>query len=75
MTKEDFQQKLKDLKLSLTDFAKLINTPYTTVQNWTRENHTPPNWLDSWFDNYEKAKSFESVKDEVIKLAKLFDKK
>lgn len=68
MTKKVFIARLKKNHLSLDDFAKLTNIPSGTVYNWNRENKTVPNWVESWLDNYEKAKLYELFKEKFFEI-------
>lgn len=68
MTKKIFIARLKKNHLSLDDFAKLTNIPSGTVYNWNRENKTVPNWVESWLDNYEKAKLYELFKEKFFEI-------
>ncbi|WP_267525239.1 hypothetical protein [Campylobacter sp. MG1] len=71
MTQKEFNDRLKKNGLNLDDFSKLIDTPVGTIYNWNRKDKTPPNWVVSWFDNYEKAKSYEYIKNKVFEIEKI----
>lgn len=66
MDKKEFEKRLKKNKLKLSDFATLCGLPYDTVTGWNRQGKNPPVWVLSWFDNYEKAKSYEYIKNKVF---------
>ncbi|MBZ8002660.1 helix-turn-helix domain-containing protein [Campylobacter canadensis] len=68
MTKKIFIARLKRNHLSLDDFAKLTNIPAGTVYGWNRENKTVPNWVESWLDNYEKAKLYDLLKEKFFEI-------
>lgn len=66
MTKKDFDKHLKDLNITKKYFTELVNLPYSTVNNWNGIDKPFPAWLNSWFENYEKALKFDKIK-ELIK--------
>lgn len=62
---QDFENTLKRLDLSKTDFAKMVGAVYNGVINWNVRGETPK-WVKSWLENYEKACKFDKIK-ELIK--------
>ena len=62
---QDFESTLKRLDLSKADFAKMVGAVYTGVINWNVRGQTPK-WVQSWLENYEKARKFDKIK-ELIK--------
>lgn len=68
MIKEDFNKKIKELGLSREDFSKMVGLSYGAVSNWNDEAKPIPPWVESWLENYEKAKSYEDVKDKVLEI-------
>jgi len=65
MKKQDFTQTLKDINLSKKEFANLSNISYNTVNNWNDENRPVPPWVESWLENYIKAKDMDKVVEAV----------
>lgn len=61
MTKLDFDNHLKELRISKKNLAKILNLPYGTVNNWNGENKPFPSWLDSWFFHYEKSLKYDKL--------------
>lgn len=64
---QDFESTLKRLDLSKADFAKMVGAVYNGVINWNVRGQTPK-WVQSWLENYEKARKFDKIK-ELIKSA------
>ena len=62
---QDFESTLKRLDLSKADFAKMVGAVYNGVINWNVRGQTPK-WVQSWLENYEKARKFDKIK-ELIK--------
>ena len=62
---QDFESTLKRLDLSKADFAKTVGAVYNGVINWNVRGQTPK-WVQSWLENYEKARKFDKIK-ELIK--------
>lgn len=62
---QDFENTLKRLDLSKADFAKMVGAVYNGVINWNVRGQTPK-WVQSWLENYEKARKFDKIK-ELIK--------
>ncbi len=67
---EKFEEKLNDINLSKKELSQLTNLPYQTIMNWKRNNKVPA-WIDSWLENYVKAKSYENVKNVVFDIEKV----
>lgn len=57
LTKEKFDNLLKDLKLTKKEFSNIIGISYITINNW----NIIPSWVNSWFENYIKAKDMNKV--------------
>ena len=58
---QGFENSLAGLKLSKKDFAKMVGAAYNGVVNWNVRGQTPA-WVDSWLENYEKARKYEQIK-------------
>jgi DNA-binding transcriptional regulator YiaG len=65
MKKEDFNKILKDINLSRQDFADMTNLTYGAVSNWDDEKKPIPGWVESWLNNYIKAKDMDKVVEAV----------
>ncbi len=65
MNKEELSIKLKEINLSKKEFAVLSNISYNTVNNWNDDNRPVPPWVESWLENYIKAKDIDKIVDAV----------
>jgi len=65
-----FEAKLAELGLSKKEFAAMVGAVYNGVVNWNSKGETPK-WVDSWIENYEKAKSYEIIKEQVLRVEKI----
>lgn len=61
MTIENFERQLKDLNLKKKEFAAMVNAGYTGVVGWNSRGSTP-DWVDSWLENYAKAKKYDEIR-------------
>ena len=50
MEYEDFKEKLKNINLTIKDFAKLSETSYRTCISWSMENRKIPNWVNAFLN-------------------------
>ncbi|AXX84531.1 hypothetical protein [Aliarcobacter skirrowii] len=57
-----FEQLLKKANLTKKEFSILVKMNYTSVTNWNGSKNVP-DWVESWLENYIKAK----VADDIIK--------
>ncbi|WP_300446157.1 hypothetical protein [Helicobacter typhlonius] len=60
MQNTEFEQKLEQLGLSKKEFTAIVGMPYQTLMNWKQKEQTPI-WVDSWLENYAKAKTLDNV--------------
>lgn len=65
MLKDELTQTLKDIDLSKKDFAEKANISYNTVNNWNDTNKPVPPWVQSWLENYIKAKNMDKIIEAV----------
>lgn len=70
MNKQEFDDRLKQIGLSRTEFSSMTNIAYSTIGNWHDAKSPVPGWVDSWLDNYEKAKELDSILQLIKKFAK-----
>ncbi len=68
MNKQDLTDKLDSIKLTKKEFAELANISYNTVNNWNDTNKPVPPWVESWLENYIKAKTYKDIKDKVFEI-------
>ena len=71
MTKVVFDDTLRQCGLSRKDFAEKTGTQYTTVGKWNDTERPIPSWVDSWLDNYIKAKSYIDIKNKVFEIERV----
>lgn len=65
MDKEKLTSILDEIGLSKKEFAELANISYNTVNNWNDSNKPVPPWVESWLQNYIKAKVSDTIIDAV----------
>lgn len=61
MLKAEFTDKLNSIDLSKKEFANLSNISYNTINNWNDDNRPVPPWVESWLENYIKAKDLKNI--------------
>ena len=64
MTKKEFVIALKKANMTKKEFAHLSGMTYTTVAQWS-DNKPPPAWVESWLNNYQKAKILDSIANSI----------
>ena len=62
MDYKDFKDTLKDNGLSLRDFSNLSGVKYDTASKWGKNGRPVSDWVESWLENYIKAKNFDDAK-------------
>jgi len=67
MTKEKYNEKLKELGITKKELASMLGVAEQTVNNWGSTNKVPY-WIESWLNNYEKAKTYNDVKEKIFKI-------
>lgn len=67
MNRDEFKTLLSKAKINKKELSELLNLPYGTVNNWGTSNPYPE-WLNSWFENFIKAKSYEEIKNKVFEV-------
>jgi len=55
-----FKELLKKAGLNKKQFAELLSMQYNTVNAWGSNNNIPV-WVESWLENYIKAKDLETI--------------
>ena len=66
MNYEKFEELLNRAKLTKKEFAELVDMNYVSITNWNKSKI--PFWVESWLQNYIKAK----ISDDIIKAVKPF---
>lgn len=71
MTKKDFLLKLKELKLTINDFAEIVKLPVSTLYGWHRDGKDAPAWVEAFIYYYEKAMKYEKIiNDKLLEIDK-----
>ena len=60
---------LKSAELSKKALAEKTNLAYSTVNNWGSSQNIP-HWVESWLENYIKARCFEKIVEDVEAIKK-----
>ena len=60
MNREKLNKLLKKADLSKKELAKITNLAYSTINNWGASQNVP-HWVESWLDNYIRAKSSQEL--------------
>ena len=60
MTKEKYHKLLAAADLSKKELANILNVAQQTVNNWGSTQNIPY-WLETWLENYIKAKNMDDV--------------
>ena len=68
MNYEEFEELLKKANLSKKEFSELVEMNYVSITNWNKSKIPP--WVESWLQNYIKAK----ISDDIIEAVKPFVK-
>ncbi len=68
MTREEFNKKLENAVISKSEFCERAGLYYPTVNGWGSNNKSVPIWVESWLDNYQKAKLYEKLKEKVFEI-------
>lgn len=69
MNNDKFVELLKESKLNKKEFSDKTKLAYSTVANWSTTDNVP-DWVESWLQNYIKAK----ISDDIIEAVKPFVK-
>ena len=66
MTIDEFQNKLKNNNLNLKTFCEIAKTGYSGANKW--KYSSVPDWVESWFELYEKNKALQDFELAAQKL-------
>lgn len=64
MNNDIFVELLKKSDLNKKEFSEKTKLAYSTVANWSTTNNVP-DWVESWLQNYIKAKDMDKVVEAV----------
>ncbi|EAK3171236.1 XRE family transcriptional regulator, partial [Campylobacter jejuni] len=67
MTKEKFNQLLKQANLNKKQLADISGIPYPTINAWGSTTSYPP-YITFLLENYIKAQSYEELKNKVFEI-------
>ncbi len=67
MDKVKFNKLMKLAELNKKQLASILKAPYSTVNAWGSTNNYPY-WVETWLNNYIKAKNYNDVKDTVFEI-------
>lgn len=59
-----YKELLKLSRLSKKELAEKTNLAYSTVNNWGSSQNIP-HWVESWLENYIKAKFFDKFLEQI----------
>jgi hypothetical protein len=71
MKKEELNAKLKQLDLSVSQFADMIGFNPATIRSFNDEKRPVPFWIEGYLSLYEKSKSYEEIKKKVFSIEKI----
>lgn len=60
MDNNKFVKLLKESNLNKKEFSEKTKLAYSTVANWSTTNNVPE-WVESWLENYTKAKLADRI--------------
>ena len=61
MTKIEFNKLLFNANLSKKEFSNLVELSSVTVNGWGGTDKPIPAWVETWLENYIKAKRFDLI--------------
>jgi len=64
MTKDEYNNTLKKIGLTKKQLASILGVAEQTVNNWGSTNKIPY-WIETWLENYIKAKDMDKVVEAV----------
>lgn len=65
MNREEFTALLKKAGFNKKTFADHLEVAYQTVNGWGSNGRDFPYWVESWLNNYIKAKDMDKVVEAV----------
>ena len=67
MEKEEFNKLLNKAGITKKEFANIIGISQGSLNNWGSTQNIPY-WVESWLENYIKAKTYKDIKDKVFEI-------
>ncbi len=74
MEKEEFNKLLNKAGITKKEFANIIGISQGSLNNWGSTQNIPY-WVESWLENYIKAKTYKDIKDKVFEIEGLEGRK
>lgn len=68
MTRQELNDKLELAGITKKELCEIVGLNYPTVNNWGAPTVPVPKWVESWLDNYIKAKSYEDIKERIFEI-------
>ena len=65
MTYNEFKKTLKKCDLTIKKFANMCGLHFTTISTTWKSKNEVPKWVETWLNNYIKAKTLDNVKDVI----------
>ena len=65
MEYEEFKKRLKDIGLSVKEFANLSGVGYGTCSSWARPNRKVSAWVESWLKLYLESQEYKKYKESI----------
>jgi protoheme ferro-lyase len=65
MTYEEFKNMLKKCDLSIKKFSQMCGLHHNSISTTWKSKNEVPKWVETWLDNYIKAKTLDNVKDVI----------
>jgi len=65
MEYEEFKNRLKEIGLTVKEFAKLSGVGYGTCSSWARPNRKVSAWVESWLHLYVKNQEYKKYKESI----------
>ena len=56
--------------LSQKEFANILGIASQTVNSWGTTQNIPY-WVESWLENYIRAKTYKDIKDKIFEIEKV----
>ena len=64
-TYDEFKKTLKKCDLTIKKFANMCGLHFTTISTTWKSKNEVPKWVETWLNNYIKAKTLDNVKDVI----------
>jgi len=65
MNYEEFKNMLKKCDLNIKKFSQMCGLNANSISITWKSKNEVPKWVETWLDNYIKAKTLDNVKDVI----------